>query len=62
MEKEINKIVSFEYFSNRQKEVAEKVGKKELNYDDLFILLCEKILISYSYEEKKYMNDTHEKQ
>ncbi|MGD9201713.1 MAG: hypothetical protein PVI26_09135 [Chitinispirillia bacterium] len=62
MENETQKIVSIKYFSERRKEVVEKIGRKLLNDDDIFILMCEKLLKSYTYEEKKYMNETHEKQ
>ena len=61
MENEIKKITSVEYFSKRYKEVVKKVGSKQLNNDDIFILMCKKLFISYTYEEKKYMTEYTDK-
>ena len=51
MEKEIE---SEESFVEKLKVVKKKIGKELLTDDDLFIMMCEKILRSYTFEEKGY--------
>ena len=54
MDKKIIEIESAESFTEKLKEVKKKVGKELLTDDDLFIMICEKILHSYTFEEKGY--------
>jgi uncharacterized membrane-anchored protein YjiN (DUF445 family) len=54
MDKRIKEIESEESFAEKLKEVKKKVGKELLTDDDLFIMICEKILRTYTFEEKGY--------
>ncbi len=54
MNKKIKEIESAESFAERLKEVKKKVGKELLTDDDLFIMICEKIFHTYTFEEKGY--------
>jgi len=54
MDKKILEIESAESFTEKLKAVKKKVGKELLNDDDLFIMMCEKIMRSYTFEEKGY--------
>ncbi len=54
MDKEIQEITSAESFKENCKKVKRKIGKEPLTDDDLFILLCKKIMRTYTFEEKGY--------
>lgn len=54
MEDEIKEIQSAEEFAGKLKAVKRKMGKELLSDDDLFVLACEKIARTYTYEEKGY--------
>ena len=54
METTIKNITTYTCFLKRLKEIKEKMGKHILTDDDLFVLMCEKIIQSYTYEEKDY--------
>ncbi len=54
MKNKLNKIESAETFTEELKRVQKKIGKEELMDNDLFILTCEKILHTYTFEEKGY--------
>ncbi len=54
MENKTQKIDSAEAFAEELKRVQKKIGKEELTDNDLFILTCEKILHTYTFEEKGY--------
>lgn len=54
MKNEIKEIESTESFTKELKDIQKKVGKKMLTDDDLFILTCEKLLRTYTFEEKGY--------
>jgi len=54
MNKETKEIESAEMFAENLKEVKKKIGKELLTDDDIFCLLCEKIMRTYTFEEKGY--------
>ena len=54
MKNEIKEIESTELFTKELKAVQKKVGKEMLTDNDLFMLTCEKLLRTYTFEEKGY--------
>lgn len=54
MKNEIKEIESTESFTEELKTARKKVGKKMLSDNDLFLLTCEKLLRTYTFEEKGY--------
>lgn len=54
MENEIKEIESAESFTKELNAIQNKVGKEMLSDNDLFILTCEKLLRTYTFEEKGY--------
>ncbi len=50
----IKEITSVEAFTEELKKVQKKIGREKLTENELFILTCEKILRSFTYEEKGY--------
>jgi hypothetical protein len=47
-------IDSQESFERRLREAREKTGKVLLDDDNLFVLTCEKLLHTYTFEERGY--------
>ena len=58
--KNIKPILSYNYFKKRKKEVENKLGNEILTDDDLFILACDKLFHSYTYEEIDYTEQKHD--
>ncbi len=54
MKNDLKTIESAEAFAKELKRVQKKAGKEKLTDNDLFILTCEKILHTYTFEEKGY--------
>jgi hypothetical protein len=54
IKKEIQEIESHEAFQNEVKKAQEKLGREMLSDNDLFVLTCEKIVRTYTFEEKGY--------
>ncbi len=54
MKDKIKQITSAESFTEELKKVQKKIGKEKLSDNELFILTCDKILRSYTFEEKGY--------
>ena len=54
MKNEIQEIESTESFTKELKAIQNKIGKEQLTDNDLFVLTCEKLLRTYTFEEKGY--------
>lgn len=54
MEGKIEEIESVESFSKKLHVVQKKIGKEILSDNDIFILTCEKLMRTYTFEEKGY--------
>ena len=54
MKNEIKEIESAESFTKELKAIQSKVGKEMLTDNELFVLTCEKLLRTYTFEEKGY--------
>ena len=52
--KEIRVIESQESFKNDVKKAQDKLGREMLSDDDLFVLTCDKLLRTSTFEEKGY--------
>ena len=54
MENKIKEIESAESYTKKLKVTQDKLGKEMLTDDDLFVLTCEKLLRTFTFEEKGY--------
>ncbi len=54
MKKKIREISSSDSFVQRLEQAKNKLEHELLNDDDLFVMACEKLMQTYTFEEKGY--------